>query len=221
MNNEKTPSTPTRSEKLQKEQDLALRDELVSKGHEPMLERELELYEEGDGTLEQLQDSPAVTRLLIRNARRSAADIEKMTGIPATEVLERLGNLIIDATWRDDLMEERLILLEMGMLLEDIRTRMSRLDVEDEGWASMARVQLSVMKTLLEQLDKRRKAIDGQLALVSKQQAELIVDAIKLNNEVTAAALAKKFGVDEEVVYAEWEENFPKSIAYLESRADK
>jgi hypothetical protein len=135
-------------------------------------------------------------------------------------VAERLEYLLDHTTVRDDLMEEKLLLREVSMLVGDIRERMGRFNVEDEGWASMARVQLQAIKTLLEQVEKRRKAVDGQLAVVNKMQADMFAEAIRINNELTVRAIAEKYGIKEEIVYAEWEDNFPKAIAYLESKVE-
>ena len=168
--------------------------------------------------LEVLVESPAINRLLLRHARKSPQDIEALTGIPAGEIAERLTSLLDDPDWRTDLMEEKLLLAEVAMLVDDIRDRMNKSFVEDEGWASMARVQLQALKTLLEQLDKRRKAVDGQLALVSKLQSDMLAEAIRFNNKLTAESIAEKYGIDAEIVYAEWDENFPKAIEILESK---
>jgi hypothetical protein len=170
--------------------------------------------------LEELKESPALNKLLLKNARRTPNEIEALTGIPAAEVAERLEYLLDHTTVRDDLMEEKLLLREVSMLVGDIRERMGRFNVEDEGWASMARVQLQAIKTLLEQVEKRRKAVDGQLAVVNKMQADMFAEAIRINNELTVRAIAEKYGIKEEIVYAEWEDNFPKAIAYLESKVE-
>lgn len=168
-----------------------------------------------------LEDSPALNKLMLRHARMSFNEISAKTGIPATEVAERLTNLLEDRSWRDDLQEEKLLLVEIGMLVDDIRTRMSRFNVEDEGWASMARVQLQAIKTILEQMDKRRKAVDGQLSLITKMQAQLMAEAIKIAQERAILNIQKKYPeLDVEIIYAEFEEELPKAIAYLEARAD-
>jgi hypothetical protein len=210
--NEKTPSIPTNREEREWDEDFALKQELAKR---VMPETE----EEKAKALEPLADSPALNRLLLRNARKSLNEIAATTGMPVAEVAERLSALLDNRSWRDDLMEEKLLLAEVGMLVEDIRERMSRFGVDDEGWASMARVQLQAIKTLLEQVEKRRKAVDGQLSVMTTMQAQMIADAIKLNNELTVEALARKHGLLEEEVYAEWEDNFPRAIEMLEARA--
>lgn len=176
---------------------------------------------ETSNELAPLVESPAVNRLLLRNARKSFREISEITGIPVGEVAERLTHLLDNTDMRDDLYEEKLLLAEVGMLINDIRDRMSRTKVEDEGWASMARVQLQAIKTLMEQLDKRRKAVDGQLSMVTMAQAHLMVDAFRLARDFAAQSLAEKYPeIDAEVIYAEFDEGLPKAIEFLEARAD-
>jgi hypothetical protein len=168
-----------------------------------------------------LADSPALNKLLMRHARESFNDISAATGIPVGEVAERMVDLLDNKNWRDDLMEEKLLLAEVGMLVNDIRTRMSRRNVEDEGWASMARVQLQAIKTLMEQLDKRRKAVDGKLSLVTMMQAQLMAEAIRIAQERAVLNIQRKYpDMDPDIIYVEFEEALPEAIAFLEARAD-
>jgi len=168
-----------------------------------------------------LAESPALNKLLMKNARKSFKDIEAITGVPATEVAERLSALLDNRSWRDDLMEEKLLLAEVGMLVDDIRERMSNSFVEDEGWASMARVQLQAIKTLMEQMEKRRKAVDGKLSLVTLMQAQLMAEAIKIAQERAVLNIERKYpDLDPEIIYAEFDEALPHAIAFLEARAD-
>lgn len=199
---DKSVSVPTPEELADHDEDKALEAAVLS------------------GDIEPLKDSPAINRLLLKHARKSHAEIAKLTGLSPQEVAERLTALLDNRSWRDDLMEEKLLLAEMGMFMDDVRDRMSRFSVDDESWASMARVQLAAIKTSLEQLDKRRKAVDGRLSVLTMEQAQYFAEAIKLNNQLTAENLALKFGITEEEVYAEWEESFPKAITMLEARAD-
>jgi hypothetical protein len=171
--------------------------------------------------IEPLVDSPALNKLLLRNARKSFNEISQITGIPVGEVAERLTNLLDNRTWRDDLMEEKLLLAEVGMLVDDIRTRMSRFNVEDEGWASMARVQLQAIKTLMEQMAQRRKDVDGKLSLVTMLQAQLMAEAIRIAQDRAVLNIERKYpDVDPNIIYVEFEEALPEAIAFLEARAD-
>jgi hypothetical protein len=171
--------------------------------------------------IEPLVDSPALNKLLLKNARKSFNEISQITGIPVGEVAERLTTLLDNRTWRDDLMEEKLLLAEVGMLVDDIRTRMSRFNVEDEGWASMARVQLQAIKTLMEQMAQRRKDVDGKLSLVTMLQAQLMAEAIRIAQERAVLNIERKYPeLDPDVIYAEFEDALPEAIAFLEARAD-
>lgn len=176
---------------------------------------------ETSAELEPLKESSALNRLLLRNARKSFVEISAITGIPVGEVAERLTHLLDNTDMRDDLYEEKLLLAEVGMLVNDIRERMSRHTVDDEGWASMARVQLQAIKTLMEQLDKRRKAVDGKLATLTLEQAALMASAIKLAQEWAVVNIQKKYpDLDVEIIYAEFEEALPRAVEYLESHAE-
>lgn len=218
MAREKNITLPTKLELRAKGEDEQLEAELIKRGVVP---EGYIVTDELGKELEPLADSPALNRLLLRHARKSNNEISKLTGIPVGEVAERLESLLDNRLWRDDLMEEKLLLAEIAMLIEDIRERMSRFGTEDEGWASMARVQLAAIKTILEQMDKRRKAVDGQLQLVNMLQAQMIADAIKIAREKAIQSIARKYPeIDVEVIYAEFDEEFPKAIAFLEGHTN-
>jgi len=169
--------------------------------------------------LEKLVESPTINRLLLKNARKPYAEIARLTGVPVGEVAERLEVLLTSPDVRTDLMEERLLLEEVAILVDDIRERMARTNVEDEGWASMARVQLQALKTMLEQLDKRRKAVDGKLATISMEQAQLFAAAIQLTKERAIFEIEKKYpSTDVEIIHAEFDLALPGAIEYLESK---
>ena len=183
-------------------------------------DQEQQIAEDAAAGLEPLEASPALNRMLLKHARKSPNEIQKLTGIPAAEVAERLTELLDDKGWRDDLMEEKLLLSDVATLVDDIRERIARALVEDEGWASMARVQLQAIKTLLEQLDKRRKAVDGKLSLVTMLQAQLMANAIKVAQDKAIRRIQEKFpDLDTDIIYAEFDEALPEAIALLEGRA--
>lgn len=170
--------------------------------------------------LEPLEESPALNRLLLRNARKSLKEISEITGIDVREVSERLSILVDNRSWRDDLMEEKLLLAELAMLIEDIRERMSRFNVEDDGWAKMAQVQLQTIKTFLEQIDKRRKAINNQLKVITQAQAELMAAAIRLATERAVFRLEQQFPeLDPEVIYVAFDESMEEAVTMLKKKA--
>lgn len=138
-----------------------------------------------------LVSSPELNRRLIRLARRSPNEIEALTGIPAGEVLERLSTLFDSRTWRDDLQEERLILMEYGDLLEDVKDRLDKAKSE-EGFASIARVAMTGLKDLMDRLEKRRAANTADMEKVNRAQAKLMGEAISLAMSGAAAELATR-----------------------------
>lgn len=205
---DKNFSSPTEEEQKESDQLALIEDAAASAA--------------GSQELEPLQESAALNKLLLRNARQSNNVISQKTGIPVGEVAERLTALLDNPGWRDDLMEEKLALKEVSMLLDEIRERMSRKNVDDEAWAQMARMQLQTLRTILEQLDKRRKAVDGQLALVTRLQAEVFGAAIRLAQERAVLNIQRRYPeLDPEVIYAEFEDALPGAIDYVEAHIDE
>lgn len=204
----KSVSRPTHDEAVQLDEDLALSAELA-----------IRTADEGK-ELEPLADSPALNRLLLKHARKSPNEIAALTGLEPNEVAERLSALLDNRSWRDDLMEEKLLLADAAALFEGVRERMDRLGMDDEAWASMARVQLAVVRTLLEQLADRRKAVDGKLATLTMEQAQDFAATIKMAHDIMMTALERKYpDLDQEIIYAEWEEALPLAIERLEAKA--
>ncbi len=166
-----------------------------------------------------LVQSPAVNRLLLKNARKPISDITKITGIPEGEVAERLSALLDNPAIQDDLMEEKLILAEMAMQVTEIRERMQRRDLDDEAYASMARVANQSWKNMLEQLNVRRKNVDGKLKLVNEAQGQLIAMAIELAMERAVFTLEKKYPeLEASVVRAAFDEALPAAMQHLDSQ---
>lgn len=139
-----------------------------------------------------LVSSPELNRKLIRLGRRSGNEIEALTGIPAAEALERLAVLMDTRTWRTDLQEEALVLMEYGDLLEDVKTRLDSAKSE-EGYASIARVVLTALKDLMTRLEKRRAGNQADMERVNQAQAKLMIDAINLSMEKASFELQKRY----------------------------
>ena len=167
-----------------------------------------------------LVSSPALNKKLLRNARKSIREIAEETGLPAEEVAERMSNLLAERNWRDDLMEERLLLIEMGQLIEDIRERMREAST-DEDYGSMARAQLSAIKLTMDQITKRRKALDGELASVTMAQARLMGEAIKIAMERAVLTLEQQFPeINGEAVRVAFEDALPGAMAVVDARTE-
>lgn len=167
-----------------------------------------------------LIDSPALNKKLLKNARQPINVIAERTGLPAGEVAERLM-LLLDATnWRDDLLEEKLLLYELQVLTEDIRARMKTAST-DEDYGSMARAQLASIKLMLDQLDKRRKLIDGDLATLTQAEAKIVASAFEVAMEMTVQRLLTEHpGWDAEVIRTTMTEVLPFAVAAVEKHVN-
>lgn len=130
----------------------------------------------------ELVSSPQLDRRLLRNARKSATEIEEITGIPAGEVAERLSLLLDQYTYRDDLVEEKLLLVELGDLVYDLRERMSSAE-DTEEYVALARVLTTNVRTMLDQIERRRKAVDVDLSKINESQAKLMAMAFSVASE--------------------------------------
>jgi len=171
--------------------------------------------------LARLEESPELNRLLIRNARRTPTEIEAITGIPAAEVMERLEYLLNNPSIRNDLMEEKLILAEIGLVVDDIRKRMDGYVKDDEGFASMARVAIAAHKLQIDQLAARRKNLADKMTAVSEFEAGVMMTAIRMARELAIAKLQIQFPeASEEIVYEIFDEAFEEAIEHIKENSE-
>jgi hypothetical protein len=140
----------------------------------------------------ELVSSPTLDKRLLRMARRSPNEIEAETGIPASEVAERLTRLLDQRNWRDDLLEERLLLTEVGELIYDLRQRMQGAE-DTEAYVALARVLTTNVRTMLDQIERRRKVVDADLSKVTEAQAKLMAMAFSIASEKAELDLRKKY----------------------------
>ena len=167
-----------------------------------------------------LVSSPELDRRLLRNARKSPAEIELLTGIPAAEVAERLSALLDQRNWRDDLMEEKLLLVQAQDLIHDLQTRLTSAE-DTEAYVALARVLTTNVKMLLDQIERRRKNVDSDLQRVTVAQAQLMANAITIAAERAVLELEKMFPeVPSETVRSAFEGGIPEAIKLLEAKSD-
>lgn len=167
-----------------------------------------------------LVSSPELDRRLLRNARKSPAEIERLTGIPAAEVAERLSILLDQRNWRDDLMEEKLLLVQVQDLIHDLQDRLTTAE-DTEAYVALARVLTTNVKMMLDQIERRRKNVDADLQRVTVAQAQLMADAISIAAERAVLELEKMFpDVPSETVRASFEKGIPEAVKLLEAKSD-
>lgn len=164
----------------------------------------------------ELASSPALNRKLLRHARKSPKEIEALTGIPAHEVMERMAVLLEDRGWRDARMEERLIMMEIGELVEDMRKRLDEVE-DDAAYAKMATALLANLKTLLDRLDRNTRQSDEDMLKVNQAQARVMAEAIQLAMERAVFELQKKYPeVDADEVNDIFMAGLPEAVARIE-----
>lgn len=119
----------------------------------------------------------AVDELLIRNARKSPEQIEAMTGIPADQAMERLGMLLRSRDWMTEKQEKRLLLIELGDLIEDVKGRLR--DVSEQYYADTANVALRGYEQIGKRLDAQTAITEEEMAEITRVQAEVYIDTLR------------------------------------------
>lgn len=116
-------------------------------------------------------------QLLLANARKSPEEIEQRTGIPAREAMERLAVILRSRDWMTDRMEERLLLIEMGDLIEQARERAR--DADSENYSDIASVAMRGYEAMSKRISERRKLTEDDMNEVSRAQAEMFMEVLR------------------------------------------
>lgn len=124
------------------------------------------------------------TKLLLKNARLSPQEIEDKTGIPANEAAAKLTELLQSRDWLTDRMEERLLLIEMGDFVAEVRDRQK--NASEENFALIAGVTLRAYREIANRLDARRRLTDSDINEISAAQGRMMMDTIKLALDIAA-----------------------------------
>lgn len=124
------------------------------------------------------------TQILLQNARLSPIEIEDKTGIPADEAAARLTELLQSRDWMTDRMEERLLLIEMGDFVTEVRERQK--NASEENFALIAGVTLRAYREIANRLDARRRLTDQDISEISAAQGRLMMELIKLALDISA-----------------------------------
>jgi len=119
----------------------------------------------------------AVDELLIRNARKSPEQIEAATGIPAGQALERLAHILRARDWMTERMEERLLLVEMGDLIDGVKDRLEH--VGEAYYADTANVALRGYEAISKRMDSRRNLTEEDMAEITRVQAEMYIETLR------------------------------------------
>lgn len=111
----------------------------------------------------------ASTQLLLDNARKSLEEVAELTGMSTSEVAEKYARLYEDRGWMTERMEERHMLIELGDVLEDAKTRLK--NVSDDNYASVARIVLGTLAQMFARIDARKKMVDDDISQITRANA--------------------------------------------------
>lgn len=126
----------------------------------------------------------AMDELLIRNARKSGEELEEITGIPARQALERLGFLLRSRDWMTERQEERLLILELSDLIDDVKKRLE--NVSEQYYSDTANVALRGYEAIGKRMDARLAVTEAEMAEITRVQAEMYIETL---NEVVQATI--------------------------------
>lgn len=118
-----------------------------------------------------------IDRIILRNARLSLEEIgEKVGGMHPAEVGERLDNLLRSRDHLSERQEERLLIIEMGDLIDEVRNRMNA--ANDDNYADIANVALRGYEAISKRMDARRKLSELDISEISRAQGEMFLAII-------------------------------------------
>jgi hypothetical protein len=114
-----------------------------------------------------------IDRLLLQNARLSPNEIAEKTGLPVDRAMSRLHDLLRSRDHLSDRMEERLLIIEMGDLIDDMKARMQA--AGDQFYGDIAAVTLRGYEAIGKRLEQRRRMNELDLAEITQAQGEMIL----------------------------------------------
>lgn len=162
----------------------------------------------------------AIDELLIRHARKSPEQIEEKTGIPAEQAMERLGMLLRTRDWMTDRQEHRLLLIELGDLVDDVKGRLK--DVSEENYADTANVALRGYEQIGKRLDAQTAVSEEEMAEITRIQAEVYMETLAKLVERTMDYVAEVYpDMDvelEEAINSGFRKYLPEAYAEVRSR---
>lgn len=162
----------------------------------------------------------AMDELLIRNARKSPEQIEAATGIPADQAMERLGMLLRSRDWMTEKQEERLLLVELGDLIDEVKSRLQ--DVDQQYYADTANVALRGYEQIGKRLDSRKAVTEEQMAEITRIQAEVYIDTLRELVSMTMDYVSEVYpdmDVDlEEAINSGFQRHLPEAYAKIRGR---
>ena len=162
----------------------------------------------------------ALDEMLLRNARRSPEEIEARTGVPAREAMERLSHLLSARDWLTERQEERLLIMELGDLIDDVKRRLEF--VSEQYYSDTANVALRGYEAIGKRMDARAAITEQEMAEITRVQAEVYIDTLNETIQMTMDYVAEVYpDMDtqlEEAIVSGFQRSLPTAYEKIKER---
>ncbi len=160
-----------------------------------------------------------IARILLANARKSPEEIAHRTGLPVDTAMRMLDDLLRSRDHLTERQEERLLIIEMGDLIDTVIERME--GAKDEDFADIANVALRGYEAISKRLDARRKLSELDIDKITKAQGEMFL-AILVEAMGMVATRLEEYHPDLDFdIRAEIEEGFAIALPQAQAEVSK
>lgn len=131
-----------------------------------------------------------VDEILLRAAAggKSGEEIEKATGIPAAQALEKVKDLLASRDVWTEMEQRQLLLAELHELKDSLRTQ--AIDGQDP---EAARVLLRTLETIGKRLDSQQTVLDENLIKLTQFQQKILLRAMDAALDFAKRELADRY----------------------------
>jgi hypothetical protein len=138
-----------------------------------------------------------VDEILLRAAAggKSGEEIEKATGIPAAQALEKVKDLLASRDVWTEMEQRQLLLAELHELKDSLRTQ--AIDGQDP---EAARVLLRTLETIGKRLDAQQTVLDENIIKLTQFQQKILLRAMDAALDFAKRELADRYpqvGIEE------------------------
>lgn len=158
-------------------------------------------------------------QILLRNARLSPQELSERTGMPVDDAVNRLYELLRTRDHLTDRQEERLLIIEMGDLIDEMRDRAS--GAGDDNYADIANAALRGYEAIAKRLDARRKLSEIDISEITRAQGEMFLSVILEAVGLVATRLEEMHPDSEWDIRSELEEAFAISLPLARDEVNK
>lgn len=131
-----------------------------------------------------------VDEILLRAAAggKSGDEIERATGIPAAQALEKVKDLLASRDVWTEMEQRQLLLAELHELKDSLRTQ--AIDGQDP---EAARVLLRTLETIGKRLDSQQTVLDENLIKLTQFQQRILLRAMDAALDFAKGELAERY----------------------------